>query len=228
MEHVRVTGKGIEHDAVAAASRGIWDTALEAVPAKAMRLEAGSMASTAQTFRLAHEQNVPLEVLAPGSSPDAVGLGATAQAFLQQDLDRGYAAVIPSRVPEGSMLPAWWRVNPQTGETLGMTGDGYGQELQEYLEALEGMINTFNDLGDAVEALRACEQKPSLETKLCCVVEAHINNVAGQSFGGILGATTGSAGGKIFAMAKEAPISNNPLAMPQANAGCDSLPPTGW
>lgn len=230
LEHVRVTGNGIEHDARAAASRGVWDTALEAVPAMALRLEAESMASTAQTFRLAREQDVPLEVLPAGSTPaaGAVGLDTTAQAFLQQDLDRGYAAVIPSRVPDGSILPAWWRVNPQTGETLGMTGDGYGQELQEYLEVLEGMINTFNDLGSAVRALHECENRPSFETKLCCVVEAHINNVAGQSFGGILGATTGSAGGRLFAMAQEIPVSDNPLAMPEANAGCNNLPPTGW
>jgi hypothetical protein len=109
-----------------------------------------------------------------------------------------------------------------------MTGDGYGQEMQEYLEVLEGMINTFKGLGDAVNALKECENKPSFETKLCCVVEAHINNVAGGSFGGILGATTGGAGGKLFALAQETPVANNPLAMPQANAGCENLPPTGW
>ena len=227
IEHVRVTGQGLEHDARAAASRGIWDTALEAVPAQALRLEAVSMASTAQTFRLAREQNVPLEVLAAGSTPsaDAVGLGATAQAFLQQDLDRGYAVVIPSGIPKGARLPAWWRVNAQTGETLGMTGDGYGQELLDYLDELHSMISTLNDLGDAVEALHACEAKPSFETKLCCVAEAHLNNVAGQSFGGILGALTGSAGTQMFAVANAA---SGGTLMPTADVGCDSLPPTGW
>lgn len=231
MEHVRVTGSRIEHDSRAAASRGIWDTALEAVPTQALRLEPESIASTAQTFRLAREQNVPFEVLAPGSTPakDAFGLGGTAQAFLQQDLGLGYAVVVPSSVPDGSMLPAWWRVNPETGETLGMTGDGYGQEIQEYLEVLESMINTFNSLGNAVEALRECENRPSFETKLCCVAEAHINNVAGESFGNILGAMTGSAGGRIMSLADEMPIpGGNPLAVPQADAGCGNLPPTGW
>jgi hypothetical protein len=230
MQHVRITGQGIEHDTRAAFSRGVWDTALESVPAKALRLESGSASSTTQTFMLAEQQSLPFEVLEPGSqvNEESFGLAETAQAFLQEDLDRGYAAVIPSRVPDGSLLPAWWRVNPQTGETLGMTGDGYGQEMQEYLEVLEGMINTFKGLGDAVNALKECENKPSFETKLCCVVEAHINNVAGGSFGGILGATTGGAGGKLFALAQETPVANNPLAMPQANAGCENLPPTGW
>jgi hypothetical protein len=233
MEHVRVTGNGLEHDARAAASRGIWDTALEAVPALALRLEPETTASTAQSFRLAREQNVPFDVVPAGSKPaaDAYGLVGSARAFLQQDLDRGYAAVIPSRVPDGSALPAWWRVNPDTGETLGMTGDGYGQEMQEYLEVLESMINTFNSLGNAVEQLRECENEPSFEAKLCCVAVAHINNVTNESFGNILGAMTGSAGGRIMQLAEASPIpGDNPLQTPEADQGeaCANLPPTGW
>ena len=224
MEHVRVTSGGLELDAKAALSRGVWDTALEAVPAKALRLESTSSASTAQAFKLALKQSVPLKVLAPGTraAHDAFDLDGPAANFLQQDLDRGYAVVVPARVPDGSALPAWWRVNPNTGEALGMTGDGYGQEMLEYVES---MIMTYRGLGDAVNALKECETKPSFETKLCCVVEAHVNNVAGESFGGILGATTGAAGSRIFGMANAA---SGGTLMPSADAGCDSLPPTGW
>ena len=76
-----------------------------------------------------------------------------------------------------------------------------------------------------MNGLQKCEDKPSLETKLCCVVETNLNNVAGLSFGSILGGTAGSAAASVFDVTNR---SAGGGLMPSANAGCDNLPVTGW
>jgi hypothetical protein len=224
VEHLQTTSTGLTHVPRAALARGAWDTALESVPARARRLNPHTVASTIGVMNLAADQDVPTKVLVPKRTADlsALGLDAAGQFFLRRDLESGYAVVIPTRVPEGAGRGAWWRVHPETGETLGMTGDGYGQEMAEYIT---DMVLTYQSLVDAVGGLEKCKAKPTIDTKLCCLVEAHVNNVAGLSFGGILGATTGTAGAAVFDLTNRE--SGNAL-MPSAKAGCEKLPATAW
>jgi hypothetical protein len=225
IEHVQVNDTGMSQVPRASLSRGVWETALEAVPGKILDLDPKSVTSTSRLFKLAQQQGVATRVILPGQEtmPTLNQLDDQARAFMNTDLQQGYAIVTPESVPNGAAMAGWWRVNPETGETLGMTGDGYGQESVEYV--MMDMIMTATSLVNAVIAIRECEQKPSMVTKLCCLVEANINNVASLSFGGILGATVGTAGAAVFEIANT--FSGGAL-MPSANAGCDQLPDTEW
>lgn len=224
VEHVRTTSQGLEQLPQASLARGAWDTALESVPARVQGLDSSSAVSAIRVMQLADEQSLTLQVLTPAASADlaSFGLDTAAQSFLQSDLDSGYAVVLPERVPTGAKTGAWWRVHPRTGETLGMTADGYGAESVEY--AID-MAMTYNSLGAALNNLEECRTQPTMDTRLCCLMEANINNVAGLSFGGILGATTGTAGSVVFELMNGDP--ENPI-MPSADAGCDRLPATEW
>jgi hypothetical protein len=51
---------------------------------------------------------------------------------LREDLEKGYAILTPKEQPAGFDRVAWWRVNPDTGETLGILDDGRGVEITEY------------------------------------------------------------------------------------------------
>lgn len=59
---------------------------------------------------------------------------ATTRALMAADLARGYALVAPERLTAADAT--WWRVDPNTGVTLGMTTAG-GAETVEYLGTLE-------------------------------------------------------------------------------------------
>ena len=225
IEHVKVSDSGLSQVPRASLSRGVWETALESVPVKALGAEPGAVASTSHVFELASQQGVPTQVILPGqdATPVLSTLDEQARQFMKDDLQQGYAIVTTDRIPDGASMAAWWRVNPATGETLGMTGDGYGQESVEYI--LMDIIMTATGLVNAVNAIRECEQKPTMATKLCCLVEANINNVASLGMGGILGNTVGTAGAAVFEIANT--FSGGAL-MPSANAGCDQLPDSDW
>ena len=53
---------------------------------------------------------------------------------IKADLAQGYAVVIP-RNPVASDLDeafGWWRIDPESGQTLGINGDGWGTSMGEY------------------------------------------------------------------------------------------------
>ena len=131
-------------------------------------------------------------------------------------------------------MNGWWRVNTETGETLGMTADGYGSDVVEYM--IE-MVDIAFGLVQALSSLEACNRQTNDVAKMCCLVEANFNNVAGLAAGGLVGATGGAAGAALFTIvdfvAKEATgaalgQSNAVGIMPQAVLGCNEMQATDW
>ena len=92
-------------------------------------------------------------------------------------------------------MAGWWRIDAASGETLGMTGDGHGQDVVEYLTEVVGIA--FN-MVQALQSLKDCDDRANDIAKMCCLVEANINNVAGLGFGSLLGSVVGTAGGALF------------------------------
>ena len=109
---------------------GIWETHVEQlfIPniAVAKRL------NTMIVFDTAKADKVPTAILQSGDSLRRIELSEDIKYFIKQDLDNGYIVL----APESSELAGWWRVNPQTGETLGMAGTGRGIAMEEYIQAL--------------------------------------------------------------------------------------------
>lgn len=56
------------------------------------------------------------------------------RARVEQDLRAGYAAVVPGKGAElrGRAINGWWRIDPRTGEVLGMGEHGWGTAMTEY------------------------------------------------------------------------------------------------
>jgi hypothetical protein len=67
------------------------------------------------------------------SALDRTGLPSDVRADLAQDLDRGYVVVAPNAsVGDGvAGFHGWWRIDPQTGDALGMA-NGLGGQLAEH------------------------------------------------------------------------------------------------
>lgn len=193
MLQLRRTDAGVLHDPSAALARGVWDTAIEMLPGR-LRGDSRTPTNAFEVFDQARAQGIGLRVIEPGGTLPGT-LAAGVQRVLQHDLENGFAVVLPERQPDGVKMTAWWRVDPVSGTTLGMTADGYGQSVVEYLIEITGIA--FN-MVQAIGGLMACEKEADKVVKMCCLVEAHMNNVAGLGFGSLLGATVGTAGAAVF------------------------------
>jgi len=229
VEHLRVTETGLQQVPSAGLARGVWDTVLESVPQKALRVDQSASASTVTVFEKAAGQDIPIKVLKPGTTDSLAGFGldANASSFVKADLDKGYLVVLPETLPEGAGMAGWWRVDAVSGETLGMTGDGRGQDVVEYLTEVVGIA--FN-MVQALQSLKDCDKQSNDIAKMCCLVEANINNVAGLGFGSLLGATVGTAGGALFDILNYATTgaTGGQGLMPTAKLGCEKMQATDW
>ncbi len=61
---------------------------------------------------------------------------------IKQDLKNGYMVVAPKKAFEinGEDGTTWWRIDPETGHTLGIGTHGQGQAMVEYAEVAQTMI----------------------------------------------------------------------------------------
>lgn len=111
--------------------RGVADTVLEHQLMDAPE----DTANTAIRFAADLDAGAAWGVVAPGDGAalDALGLAPDARARIEADLARGRLVV----ARPGTTTPqeaTWWRIDPATGETVGMTMAG-GSEIAEYIIA---------------------------------------------------------------------------------------------
>jgi len=221
----RMTDGRILADIRAAVRQGIWDTGVEKVPG--LRMGAGTRANAVEILARADAQDIGVHVITRPAALDALGLSADASYLARRELDNGYALIIPESTPEGVAMSGWWRVRPGTGETLGMTADGYGAEVVEYLV---DMIGIAMGLIDAVQGLKKCEDEPTIDARLCCLMEAHLNTTTGNAIGGVGGAVASPSTGFGFTLTDKVTraILKTPSIMPEADLNCEALPQTEW
>jgi len=174
-------------DASAALRRGVWETIAER---EALRDE------DADRQVAAADAQGPFVLLRPGDDVDAdrFGLGAEAVRSLQADLERGQLVLLPVAAPSGGA--AWWRVDPATGTTLGITADARGQTMTEYT------IQLYDSAFTVMFAVKGISDCIGLggTAEACCLVKAHINNVTGLGFGSVIGKAFGGAAGLSFGL----------------------------
>lgn len=89
--------------------------------------------STSTVLELAAAEGVPIEVLTGEAGLPGADVPEDARARLREDLLRGMLAVGPTRpVLLGQRLRfAWWRIDPQSGQTIGVTDEGLHQTSTE-------------------------------------------------------------------------------------------------
>lgn len=171
----------------AALRRGVWETIVERE----------MLADEDGTITAAADAGGPFQVFRPGQEVDAAALGGDAEAAenLLADLARGHVVLVPTATPDGDR-PAWWRIDPLSGTTLGITADGRGQTMIEYEIQLYDYALT---LMFAVKGLKDCQGMGGT-AEMCCLLKAHITNVAGFGMGGIVGKAFGAGGGLLFTL----------------------------
>ena len=106
---------------------GVWETTVE----RLLLAGADEVYDTHAFFERVREEAVPVEVLPPGdtSALEAIALPPESREAMRRDLERGYAVVTAQAMPASASVPAWWRVDPATGETLGRGADGRGNSM---------------------------------------------------------------------------------------------------
>lgn len=178
-------------------SHGIWETASEWLPAKMLSIF-GDEIDTLKVTAVAKKQNINMQVTQDKTKVQQIFANdVISLKRVLADINLGYLVVLPSQQPQDLKMTGWWRINPITGETLGMTSDGGGQSLTEY--AIEHAQVALM-LARSLHNLQKCDNDDSLNNyeKMCCMAEAHLNNVIGLSFGGVLGKAVGTAGAAVF------------------------------
>lgn len=226
---LRREARSLRHDPYAALRRGVWETAVETLPARLRDDDAVTRTNTMTVLEQARAQDIALRVLTGNDAGPAEGLDmdGAARAMLMQDLERGFTVVVPERTPAGQTLTAWWRVDPVSGTTLGMTADGHGQDSIEYLIRIRGI--SFG-LIQAARGLAVCNRIGGGVDKMCCLIDAHIGSVAGLGFGSLLGASVGTAGAAVFGIVdfgmQEA--AEAAFVVPDTNVSCARNQGTGW
>ncbi len=116
---------------------GVWDTALEGYaidrgPRPMLRDNALDRLETAL------RDGQALVVLKPGELDDGSldAHGPEAAAGMARDLAAGYWVVTTAPERQGATDTWWWRIEPRSGETLGILSDGSGGEILKYLTIL--------------------------------------------------------------------------------------------
>lgn len=120
--------------------QGVEDTAAEWLLASAF-LETGgdgqTTSSVSEIFRLARAQGVDWSAIRSVDDPawQRIQLGADARARINQDLAAGYIVVAPNRpvMLNGHTRVGWWRVDPKSGQSLGVDDMGWGATIVEYM-----------------------------------------------------------------------------------------------
>ncbi|KAA3639123.1 MAG: hypothetical protein DWP95_11135, partial [Proteobacteria bacterium] len=203
-QFIQKQGQQFFNDPQSAFVQGVWETACEWIPSKIIGVS-GNSVDTLKVTQLSKQQNIDFKIYQP-NEPDQEQLSRDLQKNgpllnrMTADIKQGYAVAIPVQRPKGLDMTGWWRINPESGETLGMIGNGGGSEITEYL--IEN-VQTALSLVRAVGGLKKCTDDNSLNNyeKMCCLAEAHFNNVGGLAFGSVLSGTVGTAGAAVFDIA---------------------------
>ncbi len=197
---------------------GTWATRLEDLSSANSDSQQVSSWNTRKAFQQARKDKRKILVMKPSEASRVINIaGASSEArqAIVKDLENGYHVIVPDGTvdPEGKF--GWWRVNTQTGETLGMINEGLGGEAAQYLVTL---ISVGVSVVLAIPSYIDCKSKPQAGGSMCsaagCLKGAGIGVLIGTVIGYSVGliaaalvapgvAVAGSA--TVYSYAREAP-----------------------
>lgn len=129
-------GKQLFNAPQAAVLSGAWATRLEEVNFRSGGSPSINQWNTRKAFQLAKDKQIPVKLLVPDNQQELAGLkelSAETRLAIEQDLQQGYMVIVPERPVTVDAQAGWWRVHPDTGETLGMISGGLGGDVYEYV-----------------------------------------------------------------------------------------------
>lgn len=129
-----VSGTDISIAPAAVLRRGVWATRAERAAPELVGLGACPASTYLEAFDTFKAFDTPgaaaVELIRP--SDPVPGLPADAGVEFRHGQRAGMAAVLPALLPTETSRVAWWRVDPRTGSTLGVLGNGRGATATEY------------------------------------------------------------------------------------------------
>jgi hypothetical protein len=118
-------------------SQGILDTNAEALVGglecqRADNIVCASLRNTGETLAVSQQQGVQWTTVRTSEELEQMVVSEDLKARAKEDIAQGYVVVLPSQPVADADSAVWWRINPDTGQSLGMTSQGWGGELAEY------------------------------------------------------------------------------------------------
>jgi hypothetical protein len=156
---------------------GAWETFAERAPLRQGGVPFGALTA----IRQATDAGIALRILKPGDGAVLAGLGHSdaTKASVQRDLEAGYIVILPDRTSGTATGTGWWRVDPATGETLGIATGGYGDSMVEYA------ITLFYAAGFFAIGTASCYQQTG--DGFCCVMSNLVMGAMGFGAGMFIG-----------------------------------------
>lgn len=188
---LRLADGAIVADAQQAVLAGTWETEVE-------RAYLARLANDVQGSYAAFAASASEVVVRPGDVAALAGLDLPTEALpaLHRDLEAGYALVLPQgTLPEGTGF-AWWRVDPVTGQTLGVAADGRGAAATEYSVPL-WVSATFAGLL-AVPGALACAAGAGGTAMALCFCDLLVTTGAALALGALAASLFSSAWAALF------------------------------
>lgn len=173
------TGSGFAVDQATTMLYGAWETALEKQYAELL----GDGETEAQNALNMFAGGTPSFTAFTGENADISSVPATIRRAMRGDLQRGYTVLYPS----GTNDTHWWRLNPASGELLGIGATGAGQAILEYLELIESIVGPLINVMGALNGVHGCIAG-ALEGRdpNACMMQVVGGMVMMASLGGIL------------------------------------------
>ena len=170
---------------------GAWETHAEQSPFANIQ---GRRFSTLTAFISAAQAGVPTAVITPADPAllDSQELPAISRQAIARDLANGYVVIVPEVIASGDGAAGWWRVNPQTGETLGLAGDGRGNSTVEYSFLAALKENLILGAPSTLAGYGICMAGPSGRAG-CCAADAALAYGAGAGLGAVVAYKSASA-----------------------------------
>lgn len=156
--------------------QGVLDTVLEAELIE----DGGSARNTSLQFARA------LDAGAAWRSIDVADLPARLDDDLAARVTRTLAdgdAVIMAAEPAAGEPPGWWRVDPNTGVTLGMGPDGRGQMTEQILTLMNSIDNAVSAAATVQAVWNCILTRPSSSGMQCCIVKTGLDIAAAGALG---------------------------------------------
>ncbi|CAN5745231.1 hypothetical protein BH23DEI1_BH23DEI1_12850 [soil metagenome] len=176
-------------DHVHAIETGTWETRVEGLPISHPTARVGNVF---RSMAAADAEGIPIVVLRPDAEQEIDGIHVPyeTRVAILQDLRDGYVVLTPRAVPAEAELAAWWRIDPQTGETLGRGGDGRGMSLAEYThqQAVSAALLKGGLILGGTRTLIGCGTKKTIQAYGCCVYEGVIVGGVMVGIGAIIAA----------------------------------------
>ena len=186
--HLSTAGK-LRFDPVAAVETGVWESFAERVPLRST----AEPEDTSTAFRRSQRQGAAIHVVTPKDANWLATLGhsPTTQDGIETVLESGNVVIVAEPASPGETNTFWWRVDAQSGETLGMSTGGYGSVSAE----LVTIQNVYTVSLATANFWNCVRSGPSLGPMCCFVVGAMMT-----TYGRFLGGLTTPFSGAVFGL----------------------------